>query len=47
MPGGVADWELGRVKVLPKKCDLSDTNNWRGICLLEVSYKVIGNIILT
>ena len=46
MPGGVADWELGRVKVLPKKGDLSDTNNWRGICLLEVSYKIIGNVIL-
>ena len=30
MPGGIADWELGRVKVLPKKGDLSDTNNWRG-----------------
>ena len=46
LPAGPADWELGRVKILPKKGDLSDTNNWRGICLLEVSYKILGNILL-
>ena len=38
------EWEL--LKILPKKGDLSQPGNHRGIMLLEVAYKVIAIIIL-
>ena len=34
------------MKILPKKGDLSDPGNHRGIMLLEVAYKIIAIIIL-
>ena len=34
------------MKVIPKKGDLSQPGNYRGIMLLEVSYKIIANILL-
>ena len=37
-----SEWEKGLLKVLPKKGDLSDPGNHRGIMMLEVSYKVIA-----
>jgi hypothetical protein len=40
------EWELGILKILPKKGDLSDPGNHRGIMLLEVAYKIIAIIIL-
>ena len=41
-----SEWELGVLKILPKKGDLSDPGNHRGIMLLEVAYKIIAIIIL-
>ena len=35
------------LKILPKKGDLSDPGNHRGIMLLEVAYKIVAIIILT
>ena len=41
-----AEWDVGVLKILPKKGDLSDPGNHRGIMLLEVAYKIIAIIIL-
>ena len=38
-------WNFGRLKLLPKKGDLSDLNNWRGIMLMDAIVKMIGSII--
>jgi len=40
-----AEWEDGLLKILPKSGDLSQPGNYRGIMLLEVLYKVAGNIL--
>ena len=34
------------LSILPKKGDLSKPGNYRGIMMLEVFYKIAGNIIL-
>ena len=39
------EWNIGNLKILPKKGDLHNTNNYRGIMLLETAYKIIANII--
>jgi hypothetical protein len=36
---------VGRLKILPKKGDLHDLNNWRGIMLLESLAKVVSIIL--
>ena len=38
-------WEVGMLAVLPKKGDLSDPGNYRGIMMLEVSYKIVAIIL--
>ena len=40
-----SDWRKGIITCLPKKGDLSDCNNWRGITLLSVPSKVFTRII--
>lgn len=40
-----SEWDIGLLKILPKKGDLSKPGNYRGIMLLEVSYKIIAIII--
>ena len=40
------EWETGLLKILPKKGDLSDPGNHRGIMLLEVAYKIIAILLL-
>ena len=40
------DWKVGLIVKLPKKGDLADTNNWRGIMLLSVTSKVLSRVIL-
>ena len=42
-----SEWELGVLKILLKKGDLSDVGNHRGILLLEVAYKIVAIIILS
>ena len=37
-------WETGLLKITPKKGDLSQPGNYRGIMLLEVAYKTIAKI---
>lgn len=39
------DWNEGKLKILPKKGNLQDLNNYRGIILLESAYKIAANII--
>ena len=41
------DWNCGLVVKLPKKGDLTDCGNWRGITLLSVPAKVMGRVIIT
>ena len=42
----LAQWREGIVVKLPKKGDLRDCNNYRGIMLLSVPSKVLNRIIL-
>ena len=41
-----AEWRKGVVVKLPKKCNLIDCNNWRGITLLSVPGKVFCIVLL-
>ena len=38
-------WKRGLLKVLPKKGDLSQPGNYRGIMLLEIAYKIVAKIV--
>jgi len=40
------DWQNGVIIPLPKKGNLADCNNWRGITLLSVPGKVFCSILL-
>ena len=40
-----AEWETGLLAILPKKGDLSDPGNYRGIMMLEVAYKIVANLL--
>ena len=40
------DWRNGTIVKIPKKGDLTDCNNWRGITLLSIPGKVFCTIIL-
>ena len=40
------EWNEGFIVKIPKKGDLRDCNNWRGICVLPAIAKVIAKIIL-
>ena len=40
-----SDWKRGIIIRIPKKGDLSECSNWRGITLLSVPGKVLSNII--
>lgn len=40
------NWRKGVIVKLPKKGDLSDCNNWRGITLLSLTSKIFSRIIL-
>ena len=40
------EWQDGEIVKLPKKGDLTDCNNWRGITLLSVPGKVFCRILL-
>ena len=40
------DWKRGHLVKLPKKGDLSQCNNWRGIMLLSIPGKALSRIIL-
>ena len=39
-------WKTGLIVKLPKKGDLTNCNNWRGIMLLSVMYKVPSRVVL-
>ena len=39
------EWNVLRLKVLPKKGDLSNVGKWRGIFLMDVACKVISKIV--
>ena len=41
-----ADWKKGYLFKLPKKGDLSQCKNWRGIMLLSIPSKILSRIIL-
>lgn len=38
-------WLQARMKLLPKKGDLSLCKNWRAICLLDIASKIVSSII--
>jgi hypothetical protein len=40
------EWLVARLKLLPKKGDLTQCKNWRGICLLDVASKVLSSILV-
>jgi hypothetical protein len=40
------EWEVARLMLLPKKGDLSQCKNWRGICLLDIASKIFSNILV-
>jgi len=40
------EWLAARLKLLPKKGDLTQCKNWRGICLLDVASKVLSSILV-
>ena len=40
------DWQTGLIVRLPKKGNLSDCSNWRGVTLLSIVGKLLGSIIL-
>ena len=42
-----SDWQCGIIVPLPKKGDLSDCGNWRGITLLSVPGKVFCSLVLS
>jgi len=42
-----SDWQCGVIVPLPKKGDLSDCGNWKGITLLSILGKVFGSLVLT
>ena len=39
-------WKTGLIVKLPKRGDLTNCNNWRGIMLLSVTYKVLSRVVL-
>ena len=41
----IEEWQIGSLKILPKKGDLTNVNNWRGINLLDVASKVVSIVI--
>ena len=41
------DWRCGLIIRLPKKGNLVECGNWRGITLLPVAAKVLGKVIIT
>ena len=40
------DWRKGLIAKIPKKGDIANCNNWRGITLLSVPSKILARIIL-
>ena len=40
-------WKTGLIVKLPKKGDLGECNNWRGVTLLPITSKVFSKIIHT
>ena len=40
------EWLSARLKLLPKKGDLTLCKNWRGICLLDVASKVFSTVLV-
>jgi hypothetical protein len=40
------EWKEARLKLLPKKGDLAQCKNWRGICLLDIASKIFSNILV-
>jgi len=41
----IAEWHWGNLRTLPKKGDLSNPNNWRGINLLDVTSKIVSKLV--
>jgi len=41
------EWLIVGLKLRPQKGDLQLTKNWRGICLLDISSKVVSSVIVS
>jgi len=40
----ITEWTISKLKILPKKGDLSDPNNWRPIMFLEVLQMIMSSM---
>ena len=38
-------WETSLLKIIPKKGDLSQQRNYRGIMLSDIAYKIVAKIV--
>ena len=41
-----SEWTDGIIIKIPKKSNLRECDNWRGICVIPVVYKIIAKLIL-
>ena len=41
----IDDWQIGCLKILSKKGNLSDSNNWGGVNLLDIISKLMSLVI--
>ena len=41
----LAKWEIGLLKIIPKRGNLSNNGNYRYIMMLEITYKILANIL--
>jgi hypothetical protein len=41
------EWKKGLLVKIPKKGDITQCNNWRGLTLLSISSKVLNRIVLS
>ena len=41
----IEDCQIGHLKILPKKGDISNPNNWRGIKLLDIISKLMSIVL--
>jgi hypothetical protein len=45
MESPLVEWEMVLLSILPKKGDIHNPRNYRGIMLLEVAYKIVADIL--
>ena len=41
----IAEWKVGTLAPVPNSKSLSNPNNWRPVCLLGITYKILASIV--